>query len=215
MQLERLHQEINRLQRVHGDPELCPVYGTGCVKNPKIMLMFMNPTGRNISTNPQWSGIRASWLGTKNIWHLLHQANLLAQSYLEQTQAQTPEEWTPSFAQEIYQELARNGVFLTNLAKCTQVDARPLKDSVFRDYLDLAKQEILEVQPEKIITFGNQVSSILLNKPISVSQYSETKSEVLELDKQKFAVFPTYYPVGRGRMNMPLAVKRIRAVLEV
>lgn len=213
MQLERLHPEIERLQKVHGDPTLSPVYGTGCVKNPKIMLMFMNPTGRNVSTNPAWPGIRASWLGTKNIWHLLHQANLLAKSYLEQTQAQAPEEWTPSFAQEIYQELARNGVFLTNLAKCTQLDARPLKDSVFKDYLHLTQQEILETRPAKIITFGNQVSSILLNKPISVSKYSGTKSEILEIDKEKFNVFPTYYPVGRGRMNMPLAVKRIRAVL--
>lgn len=214
MQIEVLHQEIDRRQAIHGDASLCSVYGTGCIKNPRVMFVFMNPTGRNVSTNKTWQGIRASWLGTKNIWHLFNKLKLISDEYFTKTQKLSPADWTENFAREIYTELKNNGVFITNLAKCTQVDARPLKDRVFKDYLDLIKQEILAVNPQNIISFGNQVSSIILGKAISVSQYPNKKSELLKIGNKKFNVFPTYYPIGRGRMNLPLAVKRIEKILK-
>ena len=38
------------------------------------------------------------------------------------------------------------------------------------EYLDLLKQEIEIIKPKVVVLFGNQVSSIVLNKKISVSQ---------------------------------------------
>jgi len=62
---------------------------------------------------------------------------------------------------------------------------------------------------KKIITFGNQVSSILLNRTISVSNYIDDQKEMLN----GYEIYPTYYPVGQGRRNMSLAVKRIKKIL--
>lgn len=39
--------------------------------------------------------------------------------------------------------------YVTNLAKCTQLDARPLPDSVYKEYLALLYQEIDLIRPKK------------------------------------------------------------------
>ena len=80
-----------------------------------------------------------------------------------------PNERTESYSLTVYTEIADNGFYISNLAKCTQTDARPLKDSVFKEYLDLIYEEIDYIQPQHIITCGNQVSSIVLQKRITVS----------------------------------------------
>lgn len=68
------------------------------------------------------------------------------------------------------QQISKNKYFITNLGKCTQVDARVLPNSVYSEYLDLLCKEIEIIDPKIIITLGNQVSSIVLNENISVSQ---------------------------------------------
>ena len=67
----------------------------------------------------------------------------------------------PEAAIALYEHVAVRGLFITNLASCTQPDARHLPDAVFRDYLPIMYDEILKANPRRIITFGNQVSSIL------------------------------------------------------
>ncbi|MDI6820872.1 MAG: hypothetical protein QMD65_01705 [Patescibacteria group bacterium] len=74
-------------------------------------------------------------------------------------------------------------------------------------------KEISTIQPKSIISFGNQVSSILLAKQVSMSKYKNTQKEVLGIQNQQFNIYPTYYPIGQGRRNMPLAVKRIQMIL--
>lgn len=66
--------------------------------------------------------------------------------------------------------MRKHKYFLTNLGKCTQIDARALPDSVYKEYLQLLKQEFNIINPKVIILFGNQVSSIVLDERISVSQ---------------------------------------------
>lgn len=53
------------------------IYNGGCTKNPNICFVFMNPTGRNIASCPQWKGRRSPWIGTKNIWKLFYKIGLL------------------------------------------------------------------------------------------------------------------------------------------
>ena len=81
-----------------------------------------------------------------------------------------PKEWDYEFCNYVYEEIEKNKLFITNLGKCTQIDARPLPDEVLKKYLDLLFKEISIIKPKIIITFGNQVSSIILNKKISVSE---------------------------------------------
>lgn len=74
-------------------------------------------------------------------------------------------------------------------------------------------QEIITINPQSIISFGNQVSSILLGKSVSVSDYLGAKGESLKIGNKIFKVYPVHYPVGQGRRNMPLAIKRIKKII--
>ncbi len=213
MQIKDLNGKFDKLHLRHGDSSLRSIYGAGRVKKPIAMFIFMNPTGKNVSSCGDWTGIRAPWLGTKNIWKLFRRLGILSDEHFRETQELRPSEWSPNFALAVYKELAKNKVYVTNLAKCTQVDARPLKNSVFEDYLELMLEEIAFVRPKNIFTFGNQVSSIILQKQISVSGYKGTRKETLGIGGSKFSVYPVHYPVGQGMRNMPLAAKRIASVI--
>lgn len=212
MQVTKLHKEIDQLQQKHGSNRLSSIYGAGCIRRPKAVFIFMNPTGRNISASIEWSGLRAPWLGTKNIWRLLHELRLLSDANYKLTQTLLPSEWTEYFSKTLYGELAKNKVYITNLAKCTQEDARRIPNKVFQQYLTNTKKELSFLRPQKIISFGNQVSSILLGKSIKVSKYRGTQSENLQIEKVTYKIYPVYYPVGQGQRNMLLAIKRLKAI---
>lgn len=212
MQIYSLHKEFDNLQLKYGDNNLRPIYGAGDIDNPEVMFIFMNPTGRNISSSPSWKGLRAPWLGTKQVWDIFNNLNLLNTDIFNQIKVKRSEEWSVEFAQEVYTDIKNHHIYITNLAKCTQIDARPLSNRVFKDYLELMYKEIEIVNPKRIVTFGNQVSSILLKKSISVSNYLNSDFETILLNNT-YSVFPTYYPVGQGRRNMSKAVERIKGVL--
>jgi len=74
-------------------------------------------------------------------------------------------------------------------------------------------EEIYEIDPEIIISFGNQVSSILLDKKITVSNYKKLERENLVIKDKQFEVYPCYYPVGQGMRNIKKAINRIKIIL--
>jgi DNA polymerase len=174
------------------------------------MFVFMNPTGRNIASEPSWKGLRAPWIGAKQVWDVFYNLGFLNEDTYKNIKERKPDDWSIDFCNQVYSEVEDNSLYITNLAKCTQVDARPLKNSVFRDYLDLMLKEVQIVNPKVVISFGNQVSSIILGKNISVSNYTKDEKEIVN----GYSIYPTYYPVGQGRRNMPLALERIKRVLE-
>lgn len=51
MNLEALNKEYDKLQLKYGVKKLDSIYNGGCVKNPDICFVFMNPTARNIAFN--------------------------------------------------------------------------------------------------------------------------------------------------------------------
>ena len=213
IQLTHLFPAFQHLQHIHGDKKLFPVYGAWCTKRPKLFLLFMNPTGRNISCTNEWKWLRAPRLGTKNIWKLLTSLWTISKETFDHIQKLKPTERTESFSLKVYQEIASNGVYISNLAKCTQTDARPLKDSVFKEYLDLIYEEIDHIKPQHIISFGNQVSSIVLNKKVTVSSYIKNNHEPLHIKKNNYKVYPTFYPVGQGMRNLPKAITKVQYIL--
>ena len=54
MQVKKLLKNFNELQKVHGDKNLDAIYGAGQIKNPRLCLVFMNPTGRNVASDKKW-----------------------------------------------------------------------------------------------------------------------------------------------------------------
>ena len=77
MKISELNAEYDKLQLQYGAKELTSIYNGGCTDNPDICFVFMNPTGKNIASNPNWKGRRSPWIGTKNIWKLFYRIGLL------------------------------------------------------------------------------------------------------------------------------------------
>ncbi len=213
MQVTNLIEQFDRLQVIYGDKNLDAVYGAGQINSPKLCLVFMNPTGRNISSNKEWKGLKALWIGTKNVWKMLYQLDLFDEGLFNQINEKKPEDWDYKFAEKVYREVINNSLYITNLSKATQVDARPLKNEVFKKYLTLFIDEINSISPKVIITFGNQVSSILLGKSIKVSEYRK-KHELVEINKRLIKVFPVYYPFGQGMRNIEKAKEDIDWIIK-
>ena len=213
MKLCSLNKEYDKLQKIYGDPNLHSIYNGGCEENPNICFVFMNPTGRNIASLPGWPGPYHPWLGTKNIWDLFYAVNLLDEDIYNSIKSIKGSEWTPEFSKQVYENITNHKVFITNLGKCTQIDARPLKDSYFKDYLPLLEKEIKIIKPKVVILFGNQVSSIFLNEKISVSQ---TRKQYFDkkIGKETYKCFPVFYPVGNGRFNIDKSIEDIKYIIE-
>ena len=205
--LEELEEKYKKMQNKYGDKSLDSIMFGGCKKSPDICFVFMNPTGRNITSSKEWKGMKAPWIGTKNIWSLFHELDIISDELYAEIKSKKGKEWTESFAEKVYQEVEENKVYITNLAKCTQIDARPLKDEVFKKYLNLFWKEMKIVKPKKIILFGNQVSSIVLNQKISVS---ETRKKTFPY--KGFTFYPVYYPVGNGFFNIEKAIEDIKYI---
>jgi hypothetical protein len=213
MKLRDLDKEYDKLQKIYGDPNLHSIYNGGCETNPDICFVFMNPTGKNIASLPEWEGPHHPWLGTKNIWDLFFSTNLLDETIYQEIKNKKGSEWTPLFAKEVYKNITDHKVYITNLGKCTQIDARPLKDSYFKDYLPLLEKEINIIKPKIIILFGNQVSSIFLNQKISVSQTRKTSFKK-KINKETYKCFPVFYPVGNGRFNIDKSIEDIKYIID-
>lgn len=212
MKLTSLNKEYDKLQKIYGDPTLNSIYNGGAEISPDICFVFMNPTGRNIASQPNWQGPYHPWLGTKQIWDLFYAIDLIDKTIYDEIKAKKSSEWTPEFCTKVYNDITKHNIFITNLGKCTQIDARPLKDNYFLDYLPLLEKEIKIIKPKIIVLFGNQVSSIFLNKKISVS---ETRKQYFnkKIGKETYKCFPIYYPVGNGRFNIDKSIEDLKYII--
>lgn len=213
MNLEDLNREYDKLQLKYGDKSLDSIYNGGFSENPDICFVFMNPTRRNIASNKSWKGLKSPWIGTKNVWDIFYKLNLIDECLYLKIKSIKGKEWTESFALEVYENVKKYKFFITNLAKCTQVDARSLDDNVFKKYLKLFEKEIEIVNPKLIILFGNQVSSIVLNEKISVSNCRK-KCFIKKINNKEYKFYPVYYPVGNGRFNMDKAIEDIKFIMK-
>lgn len=212
MEIRELNREYDKLQRKYGAKELDAIYNGGCTNNPDICFVFMNPTGRNIASCKEWQGLKAPWIGTKNIWDLFMAVDLIDSDIYEQIKKLKSNEWTPTFANKVYENVTKHKYFITNLGKCTQVDARPLPDSVYKKYLHLLEKEIDIIKPKVVILFGNQVSSIVLKEKIMVSS-SRKKLFTRKINGNGYKFYAVYYPIGNGRFNIDKAIEDIKFII--
>lgn len=213
MKLEDLKIKYDNLQKKYGAKELDSIYNGGCADNPDICFVFMNPTGRNIASSKEWKGLKSPWIGTRNIWDLFYKLNLMDDNIYKKIKEIKANEWTEDFAKDVYEDVKNHRYFITNLGKCTQVDARELSNSVYEEYLDLLKQEIEIIKPKVVVLFGNQVSSIVLDKKISVSQCRK-KLFKDKINDNEYKFYSVYYPVGNGRFNIYKSIEDINWIIE-
>lgn len=213
MKIEDLKVKYDLLQNKYGDKSLDSIYNGGCENNPDICFVFMNPTGRNIASKKEWLGRKSPWIGTKNIWKLFYDVGLVDDGIYEEIRSKKPKDWDYEFADKVYEMVTNKKVFITNLGKCTQIDARPLSDEVLKKYLKLLYKEFEIIKPRVIITFGNQVSSIVLNKKISVSENRKVCHELV-INKKKYKVYAVYYPVGNGIFNIDKSIEDIKWIID-
>lgn len=213
MKIEDLKIKYDLLQNKYGDKSLDSIYNGGCDDNPDICFVFMNPTGRNIASKKEWLGRKAPWIGTKNIWKLFYDVGLVDDGIYEEIRSKKPKDWDYEFADKVYEMVTNKKVFITNLGKCTQIDARPLSDEVLKKYLKLLYKEFEIIKPKVIITFGNQVSLIVLNKKISVSENRKVCHELV-INKKKYKVYAVYYPVGNGIFNIDKSIEDIKWIID-
>lgn len=213
MTLEELTKKYDKLQKKYGAKDLDSIYNGGCTKNPDICFVFMNPTARNIASKKTWKGPKSPWIGTKNIWDLFYRTNLIDEELYKEIKSKKGSDWTEEFAEEIYENVRNHKYFITNLGKCTQSDARGLPDSIFKEYVELLEQEIDIIRPKVIILFGNQVSSIVLNEKISVSQVRKRRF-TKEINKNQYKFYSVYYPIGNGRFNINKSIEDINWILK-
>ncbi len=213
MTLKELNEKYAKLQNEYGDESLDSILNGGMDKNPDVCFVFMNPTKRNIASSKEWTGLKSPWIGTKNIWKLFYDTNIMSEKIYNKIREIKGSEWTTTFAEEVYEDVKKHKYFITNLGKCTQVDARPLPDNIFKEYVDLLFEEFKIVNPKKIILFGNQVSSIVLDEKISVSQTRKTCFKRV-VNEKEYSFYPVYYPVGNGIFNIDKSIEDIKWILD-
>lgn len=207
--MDDLYKVYDRLQKKNGDKELDSIYNGGCDDHPDICFVFMNPTRRNIAADKNWKGPKHPWIGTKNIWTLFHDLDLLDDDIYASIREKKGSEWDYDFSRLVYDNVKKHKFFITNLGKCTQIDARPLPDSVFLEYKKYLEYEFNIIKPKAIVLFGNQVSSIMLDERISVSNVRKKKF-VRNINGEEFDFYSVYYPVGNGFFNVDKAIEDIK-----
>lgn len=213
MNLKDLNKEYDKLQKKYGAKELDSIYNGGCDNNPDICFVFMNPTGRNIASSKEWKWLKSPWIGTKNIWDLFIELDLLDKEIYSNIKSIKGSDWTEEFANKVYEDVKKHKYFITNLGKCTQVDARELPNSVYKEYLNLLKCEFNIINPKVIILFGNQVSSIVLDEKISVSQVRK-RCFIKDINGTEYKFYSVYYPVGNGRFNIDKSIEDIKWIID-
>lgn len=213
LNVKDLNKEYDKLQKKYGAKELDSIYNGGCEENPDICFVFMNPTRRNIASRKEWKGLKSPWIGTKEVWDLFAELNLVDSKIYKDIKSKKGSEWTEEFASLVYEDVKKHKYFITNLGKCTQVDARELPDEVFKNYLELLKKEFQIIDPKVIILFGNQVSSIVLDEKIAVSQVRK-KCFIKSINGVQYKFYSVYYPVGNGRFNINKSIEDIKWIME-
>ena len=213
MKIQDLNKEYDKLQLKYGAKELDSIYNGGLEENPDICFVFMNPTGRNIASEKTWKGRKSPWIGTKNIWDLFYAVGLQDEKIYNKIKSIKGSEWTEEFANEVYKDVEKHKFFITNLGKCAQIDARPLPDKIYKEYLSLLEKEIEILNPKVIILFGNQVSSIVLGEKISVSSVRK-KLFKKNINGKEYDAYSIYYPIGNGRFNIDKSIEDIKWIIE-
>lgn len=212
--LEQLWEEVRELNRTHfPEHRLAPILGGGRKINPRIVFVFINPTARNISSDPNWPGPRYPFIGTKQVWRVFHRAGLLEDSLISRIEESAV--WPVALAKEVEASLQRRGFYLTNLVKWTGPDGSLPDRKKIDLFLPLLVREIEILSPQYIVTFGSLPYRCLTGKAITLGDYYHramgegiVPEEVL-IGSVRTGIVPCYFPVGRGNPRRAVEILKL------
>ncbi|MEK7595094.1 MAG: uracil-DNA glycosylase family protein [Patescibacteria group bacterium] len=191
-----------------------PILGGGRLSRPKFMFVFINPTYKNISSDPSWVGKRRPWTGTKYIWRIFNKAGHFDNSLLQEIEK--TKIWSVDFADKVYSHLSARGFYFTNIVKWTGENADLPDSQKVRLFLPLLKKELEIVKPSYIVTFGLIPFKALTGLDIKLRDYFDAsiKLRLLEtfntnLVGDNFKIIPCYFPVGRGDPKRAVELLRL------
>lgn len=190
--------ERNHLQHIHG-------YGA---MNPKLMLILVNPTYRNLSSDSKYRGDRFPFIGVRQFWKILAEGGLIDRKVGINLPARTG--WGDKHTQQIKKELLKNRLFLTNIVKCCYDHSAYPDKSVIEDQLKLLAEEIRIVKPKKIVAFGGLVYKTLTGESIKLADYwyGSQEKAVEIISGLGTSVAPCYFPIGRGNPQKAVEILR-------
>jgi uracil-DNA glycosylase len=217
--IEQLNEHIQAFNdHYYPESKLKPILGGGKNYKPNTMFIFINPTKRNVASDPTWTGKRVPWIGITPIWKVFAKAGIISDELNEQIQLKK-KLWSPEFTDFVYNQLESTGLYLTNIVKWAGEDAAlPEKEKIKR-FLPILIKEIELVQPEKIVCFGTIPYFALTNDKTNLKTiYEEFKLtnkvsyRVIELQNYQPKALACYFPVGLGQFNQPKAIEMLNAI---
>ncbi len=201
MKLDKLWQQIDSCKSCKGD--LQHILGAGA-ENPDLMIVFINPTKRNISSDKDWTGHRFPFIGRKRPWDIFHKVGWIDNDLFDGIN-QNENNWSYEFTGKVLDSLKSRKLYLTNIVKCTGEDATLPTTSKINSQLHLFEKEVALVNPKVIISFGLLPTKALLKQDVKMSElYKEVlgsrkpKLYEIKINGKAYKVSPCYYPIGRG-----------------
>jgi len=209
MSLEKLYRKIDRCRfcREEANP-LRHIHGAGA-ERPRLMLVLVNPTARNLSSDPAYDGPRFPFIGVRQFWRVLAEGGLIDKEVARHLPARAG--WTGEHTELVRRELVRNKLYLTNLVKCCYGHSAYPRPEVIAGQLKFLAEEIRLVRPERIIAFGGLVFKMLAGKNVKLSEYwcggpRATSPETIS--GRGIPVTPCFFPIGRGSPKKASAALR-------
>ena len=213
--LEELWVEVADINRKHfPENSLMPILGNGKTLRPKVMFVFINPTGANISSARDWKGPRFPFIGTRGVWKVFHRAGMLDDGLARKIN--DSKSWSLELTEEVLDSLRSRSLYLTNIVKWTGSDATLPDAEKIKLFLPILEREILIVQPQHVVAFGLIPFESMTGRKIKLGEYhSEAmkKGRLRSFDVQcgdfKTKVIPCYFPVGRGNPGKAVDILRL------
>ena len=209
LQLESILYQTEAMFVSHfGDHTLDSISGAGKIHRPRIALVFINPTHRNISTRKAWKGLKAPWIGCNNIWKLFADAGLIEHElYKEMLTYGT--DWTEEFSTHVYEHVYEKGLYITNIVKWAGLDAALPEKNKVKLYLPLLLDELRILKADKVVLFGQLTyDAVIKGLGISAPSYKELNESMLAsnaylgVGTDYGTLIPCYFPVGQGIKNI-------------
>lgn len=219
--LEQLWNSVEKLNKdLFPYNALRPIIGNGKIDNPQFMFLFINPTHRNISSNRAWNGPCYPFVGTKEIWRILHRAELFDDTLLYRIN-NSKNSWNIDLAVRVLDFLNRKSIYITNLVKWTGSDATLPNTKKIKAFLPILHQEIEIVKPKYIVTFGLLPFEHLTQQKIKLQDYYNevVNSQKLRyfnctINKTEIKIIPCYFPVGRGNPKQAIEILKYLSSLD-
>jgi hypothetical protein len=196
-ELQKLYLSVDKCKFCKKDKNpLQHIHGFGALK-PNLMLILINPTYRNLSSDPKYTGIRFPFIGVRQFWKVLADGGLINEKIAYSLPLRS--EWRDEHTEEIKKELINNKLFLTNIVKCCYNHGFYPKKEVVEEQLKILREEIRIVKPKRIIAFGAFTYKTLTGKNIKLSNYKNTLEIVSErISGLEIQTIPCYFPIGQG-----------------